>query len=344
MNEVLPAGEGKCMTIIKVKDLTREFRTHKRWKGFLGALRTLFTQKKIITKALDNVSFEVERGEIIGYIGPNGAGKSTTVKSLTGILVPTSGTVEVAGLIPYKDRKKLARKIGVVFGQRSQLWWHLPLIESFQLLKAIYKVPENAYQDNLDLLSELLDLGELLNKPVRQLSLGQRMRGELAAGILHNPELLFLDEPTVGMDVLVKDHIREFILSLNRERNTTVILCSHDLIDVEKICSRMMIVDHGRIIYDGSIEKIKKLFGAKRTLIVDFQEEISSLDIPMTKLIKQDGRRTWLTFNRELISASDIIVKLSRKYPVRDIAIEETDIEEIVRGIYEHGIQNESIS
>jgi len=332
------------MAIIHVKELTREFRTHKRWKGFWGALRTLVTREKVITKALDNISFEVSRGEIIGYVGPNGAGKSTTVKILTGILVPTSGTVEVAGLVPHKDRKKLARKIGVVFGQRSQLWWHLPLIESFQLLKAIYKVPENVYRDNLDLLSELLGLGELLNTPVRQLSLGQRMRGELAAGVLHNPELLFLDEPTVGMDVLVKDRIRKFILSLNQERHTTVILCSHDLIDVEKICRRMMIIDHGRIIYDGSMEKIKNLFGAKRTLIVDFQEEISSLDIPMTKLIKQDGRRTWLTFNRDEISASDLIMKIAREYPIRDVAIEETDIEEVVRGIYEHGIQNASIS
>lgn len=333
------------MAIIQVKELTRAFQTHKRWPGFWGTLRSLVTQEKICTKALENVSFEVESGEKIGYVGPNGAGKSTTVKILTGILVPTSGTVEVAGLVPYKDRKKLARKIGVVFGQRSQLWWHLPLIESFELLKAIYKVSENVYQDNLDLLCVLLDLGKLLNTPVRQLSLGQRMRGELAAGVLHNPDILFLDEPTVGLDVLVKDRIRNFIRDLSIERNTTVILCSHDLIDVENICSRMIIIDHGGIIYDGSLEKIKKLFGAKRTLIVDFQEDISDLNIPMTRLIKQYGRRAWLTFNRDGISASDLIMKIWREYPISDVAIEETEIEEVVREIYEHGTKkNASLS
>ena len=241
------------MPIIETRDLRKVFRAVKRTPGALGALRTLFSREYVDRVAVEDVTMSLEPGELVGYIGPNGAGKSTTIKMLTGILVPTSGQVIVNGLVPYAERKKNARNIGVVFGQRSQLYWDLPLIESFELLRAIYAVPLERYRQNLREFTELLEMGDFLRTPVRQLSLGQRMRGDFAAAMLHDPRIVFLDEPTIGLDVVAKEAIRNFIIRVNAERGTTVILTTHDLADVERICPRIVLIDEGKIIYDVQI-------------------------------------------------------------------------------------------
>src|SRR6202171_4290543 len=242
------------MAIIATRELRKVFRAVKRHPGALGALRTLLSREYVDRVAVEGVSMSLEAGELVGYIGPNGAGKSTTIKMLTGILVPTSGEVVVAGLGPYRERERHARNIGVVFGQRSQLYWDLPLIESFELLRAIYNVPRARYKANMAHFTELLEMGEFLNTPVRQLSLGQRMRGDFAAAMLHDPEILYLDEPTIGLDVVAKEAIREFIGSVNRDRGTTVILTTHDLADVERLSKRIILIDEGRVIFDGRLE------------------------------------------------------------------------------------------
>ena len=247
------------MPIIRVQDLVKEFRRTKRQSGKFGALRTLVTRQTEVTRAVDGISFSIDEGELLGYIGANGAGKSTTIKILTGILVPSSGEVDVAGLVPWKSRERNALNMGVVFGQRSQLWWDLPLIESFKLVSRMYRVPETVYRRNLDLFTAMLAMGDFLQTPVRQLSLGQRMRGDLTAALLYEPPIIYLDEPTVGLDVLAKQRIRDFIARINRERATTVILTTHDLSDVERLCRRILLIDHGRVVYDGSVEQLKAL-------------------------------------------------------------------------------------
>jgi ABC-2 type transport system ATP-binding protein len=242
------------VSIIEVRELRKHFRVPVRKTGRLAAMRTLFSLKRTSTIAVDGVTFSIDKREMVGYVGPNGAGKSTTIKMLTGILAPSSGEVEVLGLVPQRDRTRLARQIGVVFGQKTQLWWDVPVIESLRLLKEIYQIPTTTYQANLELFDELLDLREFQDTPVRQLSLGQRMRSDLVAALLHNPDILFLDEPTIGMDVVAKDRFRFFLHQLNSQRQVTVLLTTHDMSDIEKICDRMMIIDRGRIIYDGAID------------------------------------------------------------------------------------------
>jgi ABC-2 type transport system ATP-binding protein len=283
---------------------------------------------------VDAVSFAVERGEMVGYIGPNGAGKSTTIKMLTGILVPSGGRVRVAGLDPTRRRIELTRRIGVVFGQRTQLWWDLPLRDSFELLRHIYRVPAERHRRNLDQFAELLDLGPVLATPVRQLSLGQRMRGDITAALLHDPEILYLDEPTIGLDVVAKARIRDFLQQLNREREITVLLTTHDMADIERLCSRMIIIDHGRLIYDGSLETIKDRFGGERTLIVDLEEAAPPIDVPHTRVVQVDGPRQWLRFRREDTSAADVVAAVAARARIVDLAIEEPQIEDIVRRIY----------
>jgi len=326
------------MPLIKVKNLTKEFKVYKRKKGFLGSIQNLFSRKHTIIKAVNNISFEVEKGDIIGYIGPNGAGKSTTVKMLTGILVPTSGEIDVRGLVPYKRRKENAKRIGVVFGQRTQLWWDLPVIESFELLKHIYKVPDSLYKENMEIFTELLDLNKFINTPVRKLSLGQRMRSDIAASLLHNPDILYLDEPTIGLDIIAKGRIRDFIKKINEERKVTIILTTHDLIDVERLCPKIMIIDQGRIIYNGSLNKIKQRFGKFRTLVVDLNEDHKDFKVDSAELIGREDRRLWLKFNREEISASKLISKITEQYDIKDLTIEEPEIESIVKKIYEEGL------
>ena len=289
-------------------------------------------------RAVDGISFRVEPGELVGYVGPNEAGKSTTVKMLTGILVPSRGRISVAGLEPSRRRIQLARRIGVVFGQRVQLWWDLPLRDSFELLRHIYRVPIDRWRANLDRFCELLELEPFLGTPVRQLSLGQRMRGELTAAMLHDPEILFLDEPTIGLDVVAKARVRDFLAELNRERGVTVLLTTHDLSDIERLCSRLLIIDHGRVIYDGTIERLIQRYGEERTLVVDLEEPAPPLELEGARVVRIDGPRQWLRFRRDEVTAAQLTAAVASQAPLLDLSVEEPDIEDVVRRIYTEGL------
>jgi ABC-2 type transport system ATP-binding protein len=325
------------MPIIQTKNLRKSFRSVKRQTGAAGALRTLFSREFVERVAVDGVSMSLEAGELVGYIGPNGAGKSTTIKILTGILVPTAGEIEVAGLVPYRERKKNARNIGVVFGQRSQLYWDLPLIESFELLRAIYSVPRDRYAQNLKEFTDILEMDDFMRTPVRQLSLGQRMRGDFAAAMMHDPKIVYLDEPTIGLDVLAKEAIRTFIARINAERGTTVILTTHDLADVERLCRRIVLIDDGKIVYDGPIERIKEQYGTHRTLIVEFSEHYPTVAIEGAVFEERTGDLVRLRFDRKAISADQLIRRVTERYSVSDVSIEEPDLESIIRRIYVDG-------
>lgn len=320
--------------MIAVRELHREFRTVKRQPGFLGSIRTFFTRQYNVVRAVDHVSFSIERGELVGYIGPNGAGKSTTLKMLTGVLVPTSGYVETDGLVPHKHRQELAGRIGAVFGQRSQLWWDLPLAESFRILREVYRVPDETYERNMHAFNELVGLDELLNTPVRQLSLGQRMRGEMVAALLHDPEIVFLDEPLIGLDVVAKERMRQFIAEINRERGVTVILASNDMADVERLCERIIIIDHGRLLYDGTVKELKRRHAPYRTLVVHFEEDYPQIRAEGAELVGRDTRRAWLRFDRT-VNPQQLIADLSERYLITDLSIEEPTLEDVIRGIYE---------
>ena len=310
--------------VISVSNLEKTFTV---WRK-RGALRRERTE----VEAVAGVSFTVRKGEMLGYVGPNGAGKSTTIKMLTGVLVPTAGEVHVDGVVPAQQRVQLARRIGVVFGQRSLLWWDLPLTESFRLLRHIYRVAPDVHAERLAECRELLDLDEFITTPVRQLSLGQRMRGELTAALLHDPEILFLDEPTIGLDVVSKARVRTFLADLN------TLLTTHDLADIERLCSRLLIIDHGRVIYDGALETLRDRYGTSRMLVVDFTETIPPVDVAPAEVVKVDGPRQWLRFRRDDLTASDLIARLAARYSLLDLTIEEPAIEDIVRSIYTGGI------
>jgi ABC-2 type transport system ATP-binding protein len=294
--------------------------------------RGRFRRERVIVEAVKDISFHVARGELLGYLGPNGAGKSTTIKMLTGILVPSSGRVSVAGLDPSKRRIELAKRIGAMFGQRVQLWWDLPLIDSFELLRHIYKVPADRYRTSLARFREVLDLDPFLQTPVRQLSLGQRIRGELTASMLHEPELLFLDEPTIGLDVVAKQRVRDFLIEINRERGVTVLLTTHDLGDIERLCKRLLVIDHGSLIWDGQIEDLKQRYGAERLLIVDLEAPVPPLEIEGARVEKVDGPRQWLRFRGP---AAELTARVAASARLVDLQIMEPDIEEIVRRIYQ---------
>jgi ABC-2 type transport system ATP-binding protein len=326
--------------LIEVKGLRKEFQIATRKDGPFSAIRSLFSRAYTSKLAVNNVSFSIQPGELVGYIGPNGAGKSTTIKMLTGILVPSGGEVRVRGLVPYEDRVENAKQIGVVFGQRTQLWWDLPTIESFELLRHIYKVPAETYARNMARFKELLGLDEFLETPVRQLSLGQRMRADLAAALLHDPDIIYLDEPTIGLDVVAKEKIRLFIREINRERGVTVILTTHDMQDIEKICERMILIDKGRVIYDGPVSQIKERFGKMRTLVVDLDNDVppEQLAIEGAEQVQREQNRYWLKFNRDTISASELIARVSAQYAIVDLTVEEPEIESIISRIYQEGL------
>lgn len=286
-------------------------------------------------RAVDEISFKIQSGELVGYIGPNGAGKSTTIKMLTGLLVPTSGEIRVNGFVPWKERQNYVSRVGAVFGQRTTLWWDLPVIESLDLLQHIYKIPREQFNRNLEEFRQILELDVFLNTPVRSLSLGQRMRADICAALLHNPDILFLDEPTIGLDVVAKERIRQFIQHINQERNTTVILTTHDLSDVEKLCERVMIIDHGKLLYDGDLTSLKDKFGGARELIVDFAESYPFLEVPGTRIVAHEGQRVTYQFPRGKITASELIGQISARYRIRDIEVREPEIEATIRRIYE---------
>jgi ABC-2 type transport system ATP-binding protein len=317
--------------------LRKVFRTRKRVPGTLGALRSFFSPYYEDRVAVDGVTFSLEPGELVGYIGPNGAGKSTTIKMLTGILVPTSGEVRVAGLVPWKQRKENARNIGVIFGQRSQLYWDLPLIESFELLRAIYGVPRDVYRRNLDEFVQILDMADFLRTPVRQLSLGQRMRGDFAAALLHSPKIVYLDEPTIGLDVVAKEAIREFIARINAERGATIVLTTHDLADVERLCKRIVLIDRGTLIYDGDIDRIKSEYGKFRTLIVRFCEPVEGPHLDGAQLTAVEDSSARFRFDRNVQRADLLVRQASERYRVEDVSLEEPDLESIIRRIYVEG-------
>jgi ABC-2 type transport system ATP-binding protein len=323
--------------IIETRELRKVFSTVKRTPGALGALKTLFSAQREEKVAVGGVTMSLEPGELVGYIGPNGAGKSTTIKMMTGILVPTSGEIRVAGLVPYVKRKENARNIGVVFGQRSQLYWDLPLIESFELLRAIYGVPKDVYKRNMDEFTNLLQLDEFIRTPVRQLSLGQRMRGDFAAAMLHDPKIVFLDEPTIGLDVVAKEAIREFVARINAERGTTVVLTTHDLADVERLCRRIVLIDHGSVIYDGDIERIKSEYGRFRTLVLTFVAPIADPHLDGAELEGVEGAVARFRFDRNRERADLLIRQASDKFSVEDVSIEEPELEAIIRRIYVEG-------
>lgn len=302
-------------------------------------------------EAVHDLSLSVERGEMIGLVGPNGAGKSTTIKMLTGILVPSSGEMSVAELNPLLQRRELARHIGVVFGQRSQLWWDLPLIDSLRLLRHLYRVPEERHHANLSELRALLALDEFIDTPVRQLSLGQRMRGDLAAALLHDPELLYLDEPTIGLDVVAKARIREFLLMINATRGVTILLTTHDMDDVEALCRRMLIIDHGRKLFDGAVSDIRERFGGERALVAVLDAtELAALprganslpiiaELPVgVRLLRAEEPRIWLGFSRDAIPAHELVAWLGARYSLRDVTFQEPEIEDVIRRIYEEGL------
>lgn len=326
------------MALIEVCDLKKEFKHQKREKGFLGTVKGLIKREYEIKSAVDNISFSINRGEIVGYIGPNGAGKSTTIKILAGILVPTSGKVRVNGLIPYKSRIENAKKIGVVFGQRTQLWWDIPVSESLNLMRYMYRISDDQYNSNIKLFSDILDIHKFINLPVRQLSLGQRMRADLCAALLHNPDIIYLDEPTIGLDVMVKKSIREFIKEINRERDTTIILTTHDMSDIEKLCSRVMVIDHGNIMYDGSLEQLKSQYGSNEMLSIEIESSANSnveeLYEQGVDEIKNDGSKIIVKYNKSVINSSAIVSWLMERFKVRDFIVYGTEIDEIIRQMY----------
>ena len=325
------------MPIIETHDLRKVFRSLVRQPGVVGTLRTLFSRDYEDKVAVEGITMSLDAGELVGYIGPNGAGKSTTIKMLTGILVPTSGIVRVDGLVPYEQRKRNARNIGVVFGQRSQLYWDLPLIETFELLRAIYGIPAARYRANLDHFTAMLDMGEFLRTPVRQLSLGQRMRGDFAAAMMHDPRVVFLDEPTIGLDVVAKEAIREFIARVNAERGTTFILTTHDLADVERLCRRIVLIDRGTLIFDGAIETLRDQYGTHRTLVVELCEPETAVEMDGTEAELTGPTTARFRFDRRTTSVEQLIRRVADRYCVSDISIEEPELESIIRRIYREG-------
>ncbi|MFZ5989284.1 MAG: ABC transporter ATP-binding protein [Bacillota bacterium] len=326
------------MALIEVRNLVKDYKINVGKKGLLGAIQGLLIPEYIIKKAVNDISFSIEKGETVGFIGPNGAGKSTTVKMLTGILAPTSGVISIGGITPYKERKKNAFRIGVVFGQRTQLWWDLPVQDTFDLLRYIYKIPEKRYKENMNMFHDMLGLGEFIRQPVRQLSLGQRMRADIAAALLHNPEVIFFDEPTIGLDVVAKEKIRDFIRFINKEKGITMLFTTHDMVDIEKTCQRMIIIDQGGIIYDGTVDAIKDRYGSTRTLLVDFCENYRDINIPGVEIIEEQGNKKWFKFKKDQVQVSNLINQLNQKYIIQDLTIKDPEIGSIIREIYEGGI------
>lgn len=322
---------------ITVENVNKTYKINKRGKGVPGMLANLIVPKYEKRQAVNDVSFRIGKGEMVGFIGPNGAGKSTTIKMLSGILYPDSGKITVAGKIPYKQRKEYVSDIGVVFGQKSQLQWDLPVIDSFELLKAIYRIPEKVYQDNLERFTEMLDMQEFIAQPVRQLSLGQRMRADIVAALLHSPQIVFFDEPTIGVDVVGKEKIRMFIRELNEQDKTTMIFTTHDMQDIEKTCNRLIIIDHGSKVYDGTLAGIREEYGSTRTLDLELQTDADILPIDnviITQASPENKRKWKLQFEQGKIPIRELMNYLLSAYEVKDINIVEPEIESIIRTIY----------
>lgn len=340
--------------MITLKNVSKEFVSPKKYPGFKGAIKGLFSNEKVKKVAVDDISFSIGKGEVVGYIGSNGAGKSTTIKMMTGILNPTTGTCFVDGIDPSKNRKENAQNIGVVFGQRTQLWWDLPLSESFTILKEIYDVSDAAYKEQMEFLNRVLELDEFFDRPVRTLSLGQRMRADLGAALLHNPKVLYLDEPTIGLDIVVKDNIRKAIKEINEKYQTTVILTTHDIGDIEELCSRIIIIDEGKKIYDGTLENLKDTYGKRRKVTMEvrkpeaikelklFQRITAASDVQITEndydyVLDVENKTYTVSFDKHKIQVPQILSAVMELTEVTDIKLQETELAEIVKEIYNHG-------
>ena len=333
----------KMSAIIEIKNVTKEFKVLNRREGLKGSIRDLFSRNYKTVRAVDNISMTIEQGEIVGYLGPNGAGKSTTIKMMTGVLEPTSGEILTNGIVPYANRAKNAQEIGVVFGQRSQLWWALPLVESFKILKDIYQISDDKYNGMIELYKSLVDIEPLLHKPVRQMSLGQRTLSDILAAFLHDPKIVFLDEPTIGLDVSMKSKIRTLIQALNKEKNTTVILTTHDMGDVDALCQRIVIIDKGKMLYDNDIEHLKSFFGSYRTLKIRTDGELSA----QAESIKKEFPEFSVTADEEWISilvdedkakVIEVLGQLQKSHRIKDMQLEEISTEEVIKKIYEEGV------
>jgi ABC-2 type transport system ATP-binding protein len=321
---------------IVVEDLAKTFRVSERPQGMIGALRGLVHRKHRTVTALDGVSFSLRAGELVGYIGPNGAGKSTTIKILAGILVPDRGRVEIDGRVPWKQRIEHVRRIGVVFGQRTQLWWDLPVIESLEMLRHIYRVPLDQFRASRDELVEMLDLSAILDTPVRQLSLGQRMRADLAASLLHAPSILFLDEPTIGLDAVSKLAMRAFVKRLNRERGVTVILTTHDMDDIEALCDRVIVIGEGAILSDGTLAQLRDSVTRERWLTVDVSDDsVASVGDADANVIRREGGRVCLAFDPDVVSPAELIRRITSRHAVRDLFVENPPIETLIARMYQ---------
>lgn len=329
------------MTLIEAENLNKTFKVYSRGEGIRGYLKSFISRDYREVHAVEDLNLEINEGEIIGYIGSNGAGKSTSVKMLTGILEPSSGKIEVDGRDPHKERKKNAMNIGVVFGQKTQLWWDLPVRESFKLLKEIYEVSDEDYEERIDEFNEVLQLSDFWDQPVRKLSLGQKMRCELAASFLHHPKIVYLDEPTIGLDVAVKERIRDFIKKMNREEKITVMLTTHDIDDIEDLCERIVVLDEGKKIYDGELESLVNRFSSRRLIMDTRSTEPIDLDLEGIQQIDQEDGHIEIVFDREIISASDLMREILDSYDVLDFQIKEPDIESVVKKIYNEGLEEE---
>jgi ABC-2 type transport system ATP-binding protein len=325
--------------VITVHGLSKSYQVAKRSSGVGQAVKALFKRDYKVVEALNDISFSIEPGEIVGYIGPNGAGKSTTIKVMSGILVPDSGTCTVMGYTPWKDRVAYVKNIGVVFGQRSQLWWDVPVIDSFDLLRDIYKVPEQEYRDTLALLTETLELQEIIQMPVRQLSLGQRMRCEIAASLLHSPSVLFLDEPTIGLDAVSKIAVRRFIRTINEEKGVTIILTTHDMNDIEALANRIILIGKGKLLYDGSLSAIRNQFGTKKTITVLYNHQSVPLQVPGAVIESWSPERAVLSIDTAEVVISELLIGLSAQVDLLDVTIDTLPIEDMIVQLYkEHQI------
>lgn len=334
--------------MINVKDVRKEFKKTVKDPGLKGSIKSLFHKKTEVVKAVDGLSFHVDEGEILGFIGPNGAGKSTAIKMLTGILTPTSGEIEINGQIPYKNRKRYVKEIGVVFGQRTQLWWDLPLTETYTVLKEIYMIDDKKFKDRMEFLNEVLELESFIKSPVRTLSLGQRMRADIAASMLHSPKVLFLDEPTIGLDVVVKDNIRKAITQINKNEKTTIILTTHDLSDIETLCERIVMIDKGKMVYNGSLHKMKDTYGKMRelNLVLNDAKDMDKLDVVNKFHFEEDDysiasqkNEVKLKFNSGKVSVAEMLDYVLNTVGVKDISVKDADIEEIIRRIYKSEVK-----
>lgn len=321
--------------IIQFNNICKNFKIAVKHKDSKHKFLSLFKREKKTIEALRDVSFDIEEGDIVGYIGPNGAGKSTTIKIMSGILNPTSGTCSIMGYTPWKDRKKYVKNIGVVFGQRSQLWWDVPVIDSFELLKDIYNIPEDEYKETVELLTNTLNLKEIINRPLRQLSLGQKMKCELAGSLLHHPKILFLDEPTIGLDAVTKLAVRDFVKTINKKWGTTVILTTHDMSDIEALTNKIILIGRGQILYSGSFSSIKEKYGNIKTIDVIFNKEYSKIELDGYEVIAHDKNTATLRNNTEThFNTKDFINEISKKYEVVDFSIKSVDVDEVLASLY----------